>query len=172
MIELEASDLHFLEPDPGFDKCVHGSVSLKIDGKVVAQSEDSESTVSGSALQLLRSLEKGHRSNEDSGSQLIPHCAIPDLDEEDRLWLTYCDYGVDWDIEKLGNDFIHRFADGTSTLTNGEEWVRATINLATAVLEFIDTNPERQYEVGELPYEKQAFELYCTELRTLIKKYQ
>ena len=172
MIKLEASNLHYLEPDPEFDSCVHGLVLLEIDGKVVVESEDPEWTASGSALQFLRSIEKGHKANEDMGPQLLPCCAMPDLDEEDKLWLTSCGYGIDWEIEKSGDQFVHRFDDGTSIITSGEEWTRAVLNFASAVLEFIESSPDRQYELKELPYEKIAFELYCIELRALIEKYQ
>ncbi|MCO6511304.1 MAG: hypothetical protein J5I65_10990 [Aridibacter famidurans] len=176
MIKLEARNLHWLEPDPEFDTCVHGSVFLEIDGRLIADSvkrTDSDNwTPSGSAIQFLRALEQDHPTGEADYAQLIPCCAMPDLDNDDQLWLTSCSYGIDWQIKRSRSEFVHLFSDGTSIVTPAEEWTRAVLDLASAVLEFIDSSPERQYEPKDLPYEEIAFENYCTELRSLIKKHE
>jgi len=170
VISLEASDLHWICDPPEYDTCVHGAVTLEIDDRLISDGKDDDWTVSGSALLFLRSIEKGHTSIE-LGPQLIPHCAIPDFVENGNVLWFGCGLGIDWQIELEGDRVVHRFEDDSVLEVSSSEWKLAVVRFATQILEFIESEPERQFAESALEDGRPAFELYFTELRTLIEKH-
>jgi len=171
VITLEASKLHWLGEPPEYDTCVHGALTFEIDGHVISDDIEHDWTVSGSALLFLRSLEQGHSPSE-VGLQLIPHCAMPDFDLNGELLLSPCGYGIDWEINLERNRVNHRFQDGVSIEVSAREWKTAVVRFANQILEFIKSEPERQFVESDLNDGKPAFELYCAELKTLIERHQ
>ncbi|REJ76358.1 MAG: hypothetical protein DWQ47_12180 [Acidobacteria bacterium] len=171
MIKLKARNLHWLEQCPEFDTCVHGSVYLEIDGHVISDGEEDDWTVSGSALLFLRSIDQGHKPSE-QGPQLIPHCAMPSfVDNGEMLWFG-CGVGIDWQIDIKDDRAVHSFEDGSILETNISEWRETVVRFANQILEFIESEPERQFVESAAEDDKPAFEVYCTELRSLINKHE
>jgi hypothetical protein len=171
VIKLEASDLHWICDRPELDTCVHGAVSLEIDGHVISDCDEDDWTVSGSALLFLRSIEQGHKPSE-QGPQLIPHCAMPSFVDNGKMLWFGCGLGIDWRIDKLDDHAVHTFEDGSIIKTNNSDWRTAVVGFANQILEFIESEPERQFVESDLDDGKPAWELYCAELRSLIKKHE
>ena len=171
MISLKASNLHRTCEPPELDTLLRGAITLEIDGHVISYGKEDDWAVSGSALLFLRSIGQGHTPSI-QGPQLIPHCAMPSfVDNGEMLWLG-CGYGTDWEISVEGDRIVHTFEDGFTLETDASDWRTALVRFAKEILEFIDSEPDRQFVESDLEDGKPAWELYLTELRSLIKRHE
>ncbi|MCO6511305.1 MAG: hypothetical protein J5I65_10995 [Aridibacter famidurans] len=171
VITLEASNLHWTCDPPELDTLVRGAITREIDGHVISDGGEDDWTVSGSALLFLRSIEQGHTPSE-QGPQLIPHCAMPSFVDNGKMLWFGCGIGIDWQIDIIDERAVHRFEEGSIVETSISDWCTAVVGFARQILEFIESEPERQFVESALDDGKPAWELYCSELRTLISRHQ
>ncbi len=116
-------------PDDPHDLCSHGTVSVRLGSRVLAEDE---CTTSAGGLKLLRSLTEDHPLGECNG-QIIPHCGHGMyLQEGSRdVLLLGCNAGIDFGVHHDGDVVVLEMENGERiVLDRGEyEW---------AVLEFVD----------------------------------
>lgn len=135
MITLAAHDLCWVNgaADDPHDQCAHGKVEFRVGQTAFIAPDDSEWTVSGAGLYLLRTLSFDH-TPEDSVAEtnfLFPCCAFSVWPQEGRFNVLCmgCPRGIDVSV---------RHAEGNVHLTAGrhDEWVSEAV-WRTAVLGFV-----------------------------------
>jgi len=94
MLSITTRGAHFLE-DSAHDLCLHGDIRVAFGERVLAETE---CTLSGAALYLLRALERDHLPDATVGEKLLPCCAnsmyAPDSPELDAV-VFGCPHGTD-----------------------------------------------------------------------------
>jgi hypothetical protein len=158
-VELEATQLHWLEGnDPFADCCLHGGVYLKIGDVLLSDGKDSDWTVSTSAFNLLKTINQDHKIG--SGRPLIPHCGQTMWlleSEPDGLYLGGCDLGIDWEVRHQGNTVIHRFFNGQTAEVSPHNWRSAVCAFSDKVHEFFMTAWPKNIKDQE---DRKGFELF------------
>lgn len=158
-IELEPTDLHWLDGSYPFeDCCLHGAVYLKIGDTLISDGSDKEWTVSTAAYNLLKTIHKNHEITEER--PLIPHCGHTmwvEESEPDGLYLGGCDIGIDWTIQHEADTVLHKIGDGVSVETNSDVWRKAVCQFSDDVFDIFTTAwPKRIADKDDL----KGFELF------------
>ena len=96
--EIEIITQGWLESTPGhaeYDLCSHGDIRVVIGGCTIAPVDDeSDYTISTSALALLRTLESDHSPEQPVADRLVLCCGM--------ILMTSCPIGIDWSVSHLG----------------------------------------------------------------------
>jgi len=169
-MDLFADDLHFLgntEDERRQDLCVHGKVTMRVNGHLLA--DEIECCVTASALRFLRSLSNDHKISEEEF--LFPCCGNMLIPSDDGKTVTVigCPSGEDLEIS------THRAANQTRIANKNvcqfvtfDEYREAVLAYAKQVLRFLQNSPERQYDDD---YEKNGYEAFLTEYKNLMKEH-
>lgn len=102
MFSIKAINLRWhRDVDEKEDICLHGDVTVHIGDRVY---ERPNTTVSSTALYLLKSITLDHRSYDES-SQMLPCCGFFMIADEtlSNVEIMGCNEGIDWDIIHTGN---------------------------------------------------------------------
>lgn len=137
IFKINAYSLHWIDgidsKDDPEDLCLHGWAVVFI-GKAKLTYE---STVSSTALYLLKSLTEEHIINK-SDNQMLPCCGhfmVAD-DTLDNVRIYGCPNGIDWTVKHIGDDVILILDDGTEEKVSFEEYKREVFRFADTIEEF------------------------------------
>ena len=95
--------------DDPTDLCAHGSIYVRIADKIVVSNKDGDGwTLSATALNLLRTLERDYKPG-DFASQLVPCCGFFLIADDDgnSVDICGCPSGFDWTVQHEGNQVRH-----------------------------------------------------------------
>ena len=122
------------ETDTQTDLCAHGQLKVVIGNEIIVdQNENSEWTISATALLLLRTLERNHTKENPVGDQLIPCCGhfLVFDNDMDEVYIGSCPSGIDWELK-------HKNGTVTLKTENGIETEIDFTHYKSQVLEFVD----------------------------------
>ena len=170
-IELFADNLHFLgntEEERRQDLCLHGKVTMRVNGHFFA--DEKECCVTASALRFLRSLSSDHKTGEEEF--LFPCCGNMLIPSDDGKTVTVigCPNGEDLEISThiFGNQTKIANKDACQFVTF-DEYRAAVLAYAKQVLGFIHNSPERAFTDE---FEKKGYEAFLTEFNDLMEKHK
>jgi len=169
-VDLFADGLHFLgntEDERRRDLCLHGRVTMRVNGHMLA--DEIECCVTASALRFLRSLSKDHKVGEEEF--LFPCCGNMLIPSEDGKTVTVigCPNGEDLEISihRRGNQARIQ-KENVCQFVIFDEYRAAVLAYAKQVLRFLQNSPERQFDDD---YEKNGYEAFLTEYKNLMKEH-
>lgn len=167
-IELYTKELHFLgetEEDKRHDLCLHGKVTLKVNGTVFA--DGVECCLSASALRFLRSLRQEHEVGNDE--QLFPCCGNMLIPSDDGKTVTVigCPNGIDFSVLHNENIIILVLPGVGQVSVEYSEYKTAVLSYAKTILDFIENSPKRIFKDG---YEKAGYAAFLTEFNDLMEE--
>ena len=102
MFEIEVTGLRWLEgTKEEEDLCLHGDVKVRIGERIIMRPA---TTVSSTALYLLKSLAENHKINGES-SQMLPCCGFFMIADEtlSNVDIIGCNEGIDWEVIHTGS---------------------------------------------------------------------
>lgn len=114
------------------DLCLHGHTIVHIGEKKL----EYDSTISATALYLLKTLTENHIINTDN--QLLPCCGfsfIPN-DTLDNVVILGCNNGIDWSVTHDGDTVIIELEDGTRENISIDEYKKKVFEFADKVETF------------------------------------
>ncbi len=132
--DIRILDLHWVkrDGDDPTDQCAHGAVYLRVGEEIVSDIGNGDWTVSATALNLMRTLDKDYTPGDFAG-QLIPCCGFNMYARNagDGVDICGCPGGIDWTIWHDGDSVVH--------ITNaGEKAVIDIPEYRKKVLLFVD----------------------------------
>ena len=170
-VDLFADGLHFLgntEDERRRDLCLHGRVTMRVNGHLLA--DEIECCVTASALRFLRSLSSDHKTGEEEF--LFPCCGNMLIPSDDGKTVTVigCPNGEDLEISthRAGNQTKIANKDVCQFVTF-DEYRAAVLAYAKQVLGFIKNSPERMFKDD---LEKKGYEAFLTEFNDLMEKHK
>ncbi len=170
-VDLFADGLHFLgntEEERKQDLCLHGKVTMRVNGHIFA--DEKECCVTASALRFLRSLSSDHKTGEEEF--LFPCCGNMLIPSDDGKTVTVigCPHGEDLEISthRAGNQTKIANKDACQFVTF-DEYRAAVLAYAKQVLRFLQNSPERVFKDD---YEKAGYEAFLTEFNDLMEKHK
>ena len=134
MFSIKAKNLHWIDDiDNGEDLCLHGH-AIAIIGSEVLEYENT--TVSATALYLLKSITEDHIIYEDN--QMLPCCGffmIPD-DDLQNVDIMGCPNGVDWTVKHDGEEVILITESGNETRISIGKYKKEVFRFADEIEDF------------------------------------
>ena len=167
-VDLFADNLHFLgrtDEERQYDFCLHGNVTLRINGRLAVDSM--KCCVTASALRFLRTLYTNHNAGEDE-EYLFPCCGNMLIPSENGRSVTIigCPNGTDISIERKCN-LVHIVAGQIDQYVPYEEYKSSVLAFAKQIFRFIQNSPERLFTNDR---EKRGYEAFICEYTALLKK--
>ena len=171
-VDLFADGLHFLgntEEERRQDLCLHGKVTMRVNGHLLA--DEIECCVTASALRFLRSLSADHKTGEEEF--LFPCCGNMLIPSEDGKTVTVigCPNGSDLEISthRQGNQTIIKSeSESIFQFVTFNEYRASVLAYARQILRFLQNSPERLFKDD---YEKKGYESFLTEFNDLMEKH-
>ncbi len=168
-VDLFADDLHFLgntEKERRQDLCLHGKVTMRVNGNLLA--DELECCVTASALRFLRSIYHDHRTGDEEF--LFPCCGNTLIPSEDGKTVTVigCNNGADLAITThpsgkqttiASHDFYH--------YVSFDEYRAAVLAYAKQILRFLQNSPPRRFDDE---WERKGYEAFLTEYQALLSQ--
>ncbi len=167
-VDLFADGLHFLgnsEEERKQDLCLHGKVTMRVNGHLLANKI--ECCVTASALRFLRTLSMDHKTGEEEF--LFPCCGHMLIPSEDGKTVTIvgCTNGTEFPVCHVGNDIALGMEGGEQILLPYETYREAVKAYAEAILTFLKNSPPRQFANK---WEKKGYEAFLTEYQALLSQ--
>ncbi len=165
-VDLFADNLRFLgntEEERQYDFCLHGNVTLRIDGRLAVDSV--KCCVTASALRFLRSLFTDHRAGDDE-EFFFPCCGNMLIPSENGRSVTIigCPNGTDISIERKCN-LVYIVAGQIDQYVPYEEYKSSVLAFAKQILRFLQNSPERKFESEA---DEMGFKAFMNEYLSLI----
>jgi hypothetical protein len=130
------------------DFCVHGAVEFLIDSHSIVSPEDGDWTVSSTAIELLRTLDRDQASLPPR-SQIFPCSGFNfyKFDSSPFIAICGCPKGIDFTISVGGNSVEITSESDTKTTYRVplSQWKSAVLKFSSQVLDFYDTASEKDY---------------------------
>ena len=128
------------------DFCVHGEVEFSIDSLSIISPQDGDWTVSSTAIELLRTLEKDQTSLPPR-SQIFPCCGFNFYKHDKFPFIAVCGCptGIDFTISVHDKSVEITSHTKTKYRVQLDQWKAAVLNFSSQVLEFYDTASEKDY---------------------------
>lgn len=170
-VDLFADELHFLgntEKERQQDLCLHGKVTMRVNGHLLA--DEIECCVTASALRFLRSLSSDHKTGEEEF--LFPCCGHMLIPSEDGKTVTVigCPNGVDFEISTHRRGKQTRIKSETiCQFIPFDEYRAAVLTYAKQILRFLQNSPARQLANN---FDKTGYEAFLTEFNDLMEKHK
>lgn len=166
-VDLFADDLHYLgsnDDERRHDLCLHGDVTMRVNGHTFADSI--KCCVSVSALRFLRSVFENHEEGKEEF--LFPCCANMFIADENSMSLTIigCPFGSDLTINHFRSNVVIKSSERTECVSF-EEYRSSVLAFAKQIFRFIQNSPERLFTNDR---EKRGYEAFLCEYTALLKK--
>lgn len=137
IFKIDAYNLHWIDgfdsKDDPEDLCLHGLAVAFIGRKKFTY----YSTVSSTALYLLKSLTDDHIINK-SDNQMLPCCGFSMFPDGmgNNVRILGCPDGIDWTVKHIGDDIILITDDGTEERISLEEYKKEVFRFADIIEDF------------------------------------
>lgn len=147
MFQLSAANLHYIgdsEESKRHDLCVHGNVTLIINGTVI--DDGGEWCVSASALRFMRSVLKDHFSGAEE--HMLPCCGHFMIPSDDGRTVTVigCPNGIDFDVVHDGDRVVITVFGDRSFVVGINEYKSAVLSYASQIGLFMNDAPSRIFD--------------------------
>lgn len=125
-----------------YDLCLHGDISLEVNGRVVTNEE--ARTLSASALRFLRAAFGNHFYGAEE--HMIPCCGHEMYASEDgkTVHIFGCPFGFDFDVLHENGELIFRFENGDTELVSFAEYRSAVLAFAVEIEAFYQKSSPRE----------------------------
>lgn len=143
MFRIEADNLDWLgcPRDKRKDLCLHGRAVAYIGDKKL---EYNLTTVSATALYLLKSLTEDHIAHEDN--QMLPCCGFSLFADNklENVTICGCANGIDWSVIHEGEDVRLILDDGYETIVSIGEYKKEVLRFVDKIEKFYQSSPPRK----------------------------
>ena len=133
MFKIDVYNLSWIDgKDNPDDLCLHGDTVVKIGNEVFKYN----STVSATALYLLKTITEDHIINTDI--QMLPCCGFFIEANEDltNVNILGCDYGIDWSVIHENNYIKIITEGGNETIVNIDDYISEVYKFVDKVEDF------------------------------------
>jgi len=169
MISIKPTRLHWIDDDgrdDPSDLCAHSPIELIVNGETIISPSDGDWAVNASTTILLRSLYKDHISGKDE-EHVFPCCGHGMfLDDQNKLIITGCPEGVDFDILHKKEEVELKFSDNSFRIPF-DDWKNAVLEFAIVVLNFYNYSSKKEIDDK---YDKEAYEKMRAEWNELLSR--
>ena len=169
-VDLFADNLHFLgntEEEQQHDFCLHGKVTMRVNGYLLVDEVDC--CVTASALRFLRSLSSDHKAGEEEF--LFPCCGNMLIPSNDGKTVTIigCPNGEDLEISthRQGNQTMIK-NENVCQFVSYDEYRTSVLAYAKQTLRFLINSTERIFKED---FEKKGYEAFLTEYTNLLEEH-
>jgi hypothetical protein len=140
-------------------------MSIVRDGAVLAETPDSDYTLSAAALHLLRTLSSDHNRTTRVGEHLVPHCGHTMWPQEGSkdVSIMGCNLGVDWEVNRRADAVVLVFDDRVTVTVPFADWRSAVLAFSDRVEEFYARSVAKRLPSD--PYDGEGFERFMSEWR-------
>ena len=132
-----------LKEDTEDDLCAHGHVKIQIGEEIIVDKEENTNwTISSTALLLLRTLERNHTKEDPVGDQLLPCCGHLFVFEKGmkEVYVCGCPSGINWQVKHIDGLIELNTENGTSVIIEYEYYKNEVLNYVDKVEMFYKDN--------------------------------
>ena len=171
-MKITTKNMEFLgknEREKRYDLCLHGDISLEVNGKTMANEE--ARTLSAAALRFLRAAFGNHFYGAEE--HMMPCCGHEMYASEDgkTVHIFGCPYGFDFDVLHENGELIFRFENGNTEVVLFTEYRSAVLAFTEEVEAFYRESPPRETD-GFADFEKDGFFAFWCEFSFLKERLQ
>ncbi|MBE6607742.1 MAG: hypothetical protein E7633_04235 [Ruminococcaceae bacterium] len=163
MFTIKVSNLHWIDNlNQTEDLCLHGNATVTI-GDEVWQYDNT--TVSSTALYLLKSIKEDHKIYCES-SQMLPCCGFTMVANEtlSKVDICGCPNGVDWSVLHENDNVVLITETGKRTVIPIDEYRQTVFEFADLIESFYKSSQEK---IPEDEFDRNGYIAFWNEWKTL-----
>jgi len=146
IFEFHLLNIHWFDDNISTeDLCAHGKVFIKINNEIISDNNSKDWTLTVTGLYLLRSLNNNYEPYMYNGF-LLPCCGFDFwLDDNDKVFFTGCNDGIDMFIEHNEDKNVKiKTLNGVETIINKSEFANIIYKFISEIEAFYLNNEKRK----------------------------